>query len=42
MYANRLSGWQVNGLWRLLVDELVKEADVGERPSGHDGIVTST
>lgn len=32
----------MDGLRRLLVEEFVKEADVGERPSGHHGIVTST
>lgn len=40
-YADRFSSWQVDGLWCLLVEELVKEADVGKRPSGHDGVVTS-
>lgn len=39
--ADRISSWQVDGLWRLLVEELVKEADVGKRPSGHDGVVPS-
>lgn len=39
--SDRLSGREVNGLGCLLVEEFVKEADVGKRPSGHDGIVTS-
>lgn len=37
-----VSSRQVDGLRRLLVEEFVKEADVGERPSGHNGVVTST
>lgn len=42
MHADRISSWQVDGLWRLLVEELVKEADVGERASSHDGVVASS
>jgi len=40
--SDRLPRWQVNGLWRLLVEELVKETDVGKRPSGHDSVITPT
>lgn len=28
-------------MWRLLVEKLIEETDVGERPSGHNGVVTS-
>ena len=42
LYADRFSCGQVNGLRRLLVEELVEEADVCERPSGHHSVVPST
>lgn len=37
----RFSCRQVDGLWRLLVEKLIEETDVGKRPSGHNGVVTS-
>lgn len=39
--TDRLSAGQVDRLRRLFVEELVEETDVGERPSGHDGVVAS-
>lgn len=42
MESDRFSSGQVNRLGCLLVDELVKETNVGERPSGHHSVVTST
>lgn len=41
VWADRVSSGQVDGLWSLLVEELVEETNVGKRAPGHDGVVTS-
>lgn len=40
--SHRFSCRQVDGLGNLLVEEFIKEADVGKSPSGHDGVITPT